>query len=392
MAVLKAAEAVIPERSSFRKEPLAEGLVPLKKNGQRDWESLTNARLVELTETFIRENNISRRKGLEEADSGLYQALCKRKLLDRIEFEEKRRHWKVFDDGEVIEFSQKFMEGRGIDGKTELRKADYGLYQILKKRKLLDRVRFCVKVREWGSLSDSTIIDSAQKLMQEKGINGSRELKKTDNGLYYALWKRRLLDRIEFRNDERRWSKYSDEQLIDIAKGVLQDEGIDGRAELEKADSGLYQALRGRMLLDKIGISNSNSKDRKWTSLSDKELIVFAKRFVEENGIVGRKDLERADNGLIQVLRRRKLLDKLEFEGDERAWSRHSDEELVSYSQKFASKNQVKNKHGLQKADQGLYAALWRRKLLDKVFSVDVHNPNALSEIIDSVREFGGKE
>jgi hypothetical protein len=72
---------------------------------------------------------------------------------------------------------------------------------------------------------------------------------------------------------------------------------------------------------------------------------------------------------MYQALRDRHLLDRLEFPIDGRAWRRYSDDEFVQFAQKSIEVRKIKNRRGLQNADPGMYKALWKRHLLDRVFA-----------------------
>ncbi len=159
-------------------------------------------------------------------------------------------------DEEVTRYAQKLKEDDGICGKGELQKADSGLYEILRKRGLLEKVGFEEKrgkLRSWKNIVDEKVVEYARKVMEEKGIRGRHELEKDDSGLYRVLRKRGLLDEVGFKEKqkERPWRDMSDEEIVEFARKVMEEKGIIGRNELQKSDSGLYSALRKRGLLDR---------------------------------------------------------------------------------------------------------------------------------------------
>ena len=100
----------------------------------------------------------------------------------------------------------------------------------------------------------------------------------------------------------------SDAELIKFAKRYIREKRIRGRFELQKMDRGLYNALRQRKLLNKLGLKDKNKKHRDWESLTDKMIISYARRLLKRKGIERRKDLEMEDSGLNFVLRKRRLL------------------------------------------------------------------------------------
>ena len=96
-------------------EPLAEGIiVPLNKHGHRNWISISDEKLVEYAGNFIKEKGITSRKELSVEDTGLYDVLRKRKLLDELSLETKIRDWASISDEELVEHASKFIEKNKI--------------------------------------------------------------------------------------------------------------------------------------------------------------------------------------------------------------------------------------------------------------------------------------
>jgi hypothetical protein len=233
--------------------PLIEGIIPLHKNGTRNWGLVSDKKLISYAKKFIREMGISGRRKLEKTDSGLYFVLWKRKLLGKLGFEDKRRSWKNMTNEELIQYTKNFMKENGISGKYELQKADNGLYTVLKKRKLQKKVGFVEKNRPWKEMDDEELIEHTIRFKEEIGKKGRSELRKADKALYRVLWERGLLDRVGLSNKNkqfRNWDSLTNEELISYASNFLKIKGIDRRKNLERADKGLYQVLRKRKLLD----------------------------------------------------------------------------------------------------------------------------------------------
>jgi hypothetical protein len=92
-------------------------------------------------------------------------------------------------------------------------------------------------------------------------------------------------------------------------------------------------------------------------------------------------------------LRKRGLLDRVDFKGGIRSWKQYSDDELVEYAQKFIEENGIKSRKGLKRADGGLSFTLNRRNLIDKVFAIREQNEVAqgIQEISEAMGEFGGE-
>src|SRR5512137_2612745 len=91
--------------------------------------------------------------------------------------------------------------------------------------------------------------------------------------------------------------------------------GITGRRALQDSDSGLYDALRRRGLLDKVGLGKNAG--RNWAGMEEDELLAFAKGVIADREIRGKDELKRLDSGLYDALRHRGLLGRA-FEGIER--------------------------------------------------------------------------
>ena len=182
------------------------------------------------------------------------------------------------------------------------------------------------------------------------------------------------------------YARMSDDELVAYAKAFIAEKGVGGRNELKKADQGLYLALRGRKLQEKIEL---DEKHRNWAAMSDGVLVAHAKAFIAEKGIGGRKGLAKADPGLYAVLSRRGLLEQVGFAESKRKWG--PDEKVLAHARKFVEERGIRSRHGLEKADPGLYQALRKRKLLDAVFS-DVESSkhrDAVEGLLGAMESFG---
>ncbi|MBU0533062.1 hypothetical protein KKB44_06235 [Candidatus Micrarchaeota archaeon] len=318
------------------KDPKFSWILPLDSANRRSWSVMRDHELVKFARKFMEEEGINGRHELEKADKGVYGILWKRKLLGEIGFENNQRDWNSMNDEEIVEYTEEFMR-EGIREREELRKADEGLYAALFRRKLLDKVGFEEKREErgWTSMSDEEIVGYAKKFMEENGISRRGKLQKADGGLYRILRKRRLLDEIRFEERRRDWKAMSDEKLIGYAKGFIEKEEIGGTRELMNADKGLYSVLRRRKLLDKVGFETKKREMRNWKAMTDDEIIKYARKTMEEEGISGREELRKVDSGLCSVLRRRKLLDRV-FSSIDQSRRREAILQVVEAMEEFA--------------------------------------------------------
>jgi hypothetical protein len=120
--------------------PLWQKYVPLDKLGKRDWKAITDGHLLAFTLDAIERNGIKNRSGFQKADSGLYHALGRRGLLEKVGLEPAHRDWASLTNDQLVSHAQKFVEENGIRNRSGLQKADRGLYRTLRKRGLLDTV------------------------------------------------------------------------------------------------------------------------------------------------------------------------------------------------------------------------------------------------------------
>jgi len=319
--------------------PLAESIIPLNARGQCDWNSLNADEIVAFTKKAMKEEGLGGKKEFEKAYRGAYANLKRRKLLDRVGFEEKqrrRRKWKDMSDKELIGYARKLMEEKGITGRWELGQADQGLYVILKKRKVIDKIEFEVKERKWRELSDEELVERAKRFMKKRRITGSKEFENADKAFYQVLRGRRLLDEVGFvrkKKKARNWKELSDDELVAYAKRFMRRNGIEARTELQKLSRDIYYILWKRKLLDRLAFSK---KQRNWKDMSDDELVAYAKRFVEEHGINTRSELRDMDRRLSAVLRRRNLHDRV-FSDIEETRTRDARLKVVEALEKFGT-------------------------------------------------------
>ncbi|MBU0527507.1 hypothetical protein KKE92_03440 [Candidatus Micrarchaeota archaeon] len=385
-----------------KKEPLAEGLqsnIPTDFRG-RLWRKMTDIQIVEFARKVMREKKITGKQELYDSDSGLYSILRRRKLLDKVRFEEKqvkRKSWACMRDEELVEYTRTIMEEKGIKTKFEFRKAYPGLHKILKKRKLVEVVNFEEKQRSWKCMGDEELIEFAQKIMEEGAISGNGELEKADPRLHYVLKNRGLIGKIGFEEKQRSWIGMSDEELVEFTRNVMEEKVISGRKELEKADSGLYGVLRRRILLDEVGFEEKHRKKRSWENMNDDEIVEFARNLIGEKDITGRHELEKVDPGLYKVLWKRGLLGNVGFEekqGKKRPWSKMSDEKIIEFAMKLIREKEISGRGELNKTDSGLYRVLIKRELLDWVFARADQQRDDLARdaVIDALEEFCSEE
>jgi len=309
----KLQKPLVAEAKTSKKKPLAEGLqieVPTDSQGRRLWSKMSDKQITEYARRVVGEKGIIGRTELSKADTGLYQVLRKKQLLDSVGFEERYRSWRDMEDEEIVELARKVMEEREISGRHELEKADSGLYTVLSERGLLEEVGFEDKQRPWREISDEEIVEYARKVMEEIEISGKAKLRDSDRRLYDILHKRGLFEKVGLEDKYRSWRDMEDEEIVELARKLMEERGISGKKELERSDTGLHSVLRARGLLDEVGFKQKRRNERSWKDMSDEEIVEYARKVIEENKIISRRKLRSTDGGLYFILYRRGLLDR----------------------------------------------------------------------------------
>ncbi len=291
--------------------PILESIVPLDSRGWKNMKALGNEDLIAHARWKIASLGVGRRKDLAEADSALYKALRKRGLLEKAGLVAKLRVWGAMGNEELVAHAQEFIAEVEIDGRINLQKEDSKLYQALRRRKLLDAVGLEKKRRDWGGMGDNVLVAQAREFIAERGIGSRTHLAKEDAGLCDVLRRRELMEAIglpDLRGQVRDWTRMDGEELVVYTIRFIYENGIGGKKELSDADPGLYRVLRKRGLLDEIGIAE---KQRSWAGMRNEVLVAHARRVIEEKKIGCKGGLRKADSGLYHVLRRRGLLDSV---------------------------------------------------------------------------------
>jgi len=338
----------------------------------------------------MEKKGITMRKELKSADKGLYRVLRTRSLLEKVGFVEKVRKWKSMTDDEILDYAKRFMEENEVTTRKELEMADSGLYAVLGQRKLRGRIKFEARQKPPGfftKMSDDELVAYARRFMGNKGISGRAELWKAASALCSLLKKRNLLGRLSFEERQRDWRSIPDDEIVAYAKKFMKERGITGRTELWKADGGLYNTLKKRKLHDRIGFER---RLRNWNGMSDNQLIEHTKRFVKRKKITRKVDLEKEDVGLYETLRKRNLLDRIGLKGN-RNWKSMSDDEIVAYAENFIRNKLIHTKAELIHANNALYKALHKRKLLVRAFS-DIEQKrlrDARLKVVEALQHFG---
>ncbi len=263
-------------RPALAREPVAEGVIPLKENGRRDWESAGDDEVLAYARQLISGKGISRKIDLENEDPALCHILRKRNLLDRLGFVPLFRKWGT--DEEILSEARKLLAEGEIRKPSQLRKKDPRLYSALSGRGLIKAAGFpeMRKSKPWGvfkKMSDEEIIAHADRVLSENKLTNAKGLRDFDSGLYTTLSSRRLLGRVSFTKRKRNWG--GEGELIAKAKAFIDENGIRNPSDLIRANKMLYSALTRRGLHGKIEYPQ---KTRKWGP--DEEVLANANSFI----------------------------------------------------------------------------------------------------------------
>jgi len=345
------------------KEPLTEGLAKVK-HPRNFLKSMSDQELMAFACKMIEDEGIKSPMGLERAYKALYRALKARGLMDSLRFEKRRKTRRWGSDEEVLTIAKSLIAEKGIVNKAALEKEDSGLFAVLRVRGLLGRIEFEKRcdIRRWRS--DEEILGCARKLIEERHIRNRNGLDVADQGLYCTLRRRGLLDSIAFaeRAEHRRWA--TDNELLEYARKMIEERGIKSEGGLKKADRGVHAVLRKRNLLDSLDFEERR-KNRKWGT--DEEVLDYAQRLIREKGITNRNGLSIADQSLYALLMKRKLIDSLGLEEKEEHRSWGSDGEVLRFARALIEERGIRTRSGLCDADAGLYSVLRARELLSSI-------------------------
>jgi hypothetical protein len=222
------------------------------------WASLNDEELVSTAKEYVKKHGISSKVELQKKACGLDQALRKRGLLAKLEFPELRipdAYYMEMPENELLSHAREAVLEHAISSRTELSAHNNTLYRALIQRKLILKVALERDMGMWFLKTDDELLAIAEKMIAERGYGFRTELMRAESGLYSNLKARGLLGRLRFKvnlRERRPWNGMSDDDMLSFAMGEMEAKGIRTKTALRKGDSGLYQALMNRNLLSKI--------------------------------------------------------------------------------------------------------------------------------------------
>ena len=215
--------------------------------------------------------------------------------------------------------------------------------------------------RNWKAMEDAELVAYAREFVGKNEILDKQSLKKKYWGLYDKLRSRKLLGRIGFPNGRRRWSALKDGEVIQIARRTIEENGLRRLAELRALDVGLYNVIQKRKLTEVLGLK----KQRKWSKMDDAKLIRFAQNLVDSANIRNQTGLKRHDPGLHGTLVQRRLIGSVKFKAKKRSWAELSGDEVLQRAKTYIKKEGISTISELRLADSGMYAALHSRGMFE---------------------------
>jgi hypothetical protein len=282
-------------------------------------------------------------------------------------------------DSELVEFARRFMESKGITGRYELNKSDLGIYIALVKRErrspgIMAKVGFRDMQRDWVSTGDDELVALARNLVETNRIRFREELRKADKSMYETIMRREkekpgLMERIGLgknHHPRRNWESMDDNSLVSYTRGFMRENGITLKCQLTKLDSGLVFVLRQRGIIQRVGFGVAPKQPGFFDNMSEEGIVDYAKNYIREKKVTGRFQLCRIHPTLYEAIRRRRLFARVGLR-KKHLWASLEKDELVQFAREHIAANGITSRYELEKSHKRLYHALWRKGLLDHV-------------------------
>jgi hypothetical protein len=243
---------------------------PLKCNPRGFYLNKTDEELIKYGKDFCKKYKIKSRSEIDRKNVSLYNALRERKLLDSI-FDPLKRKLNGFysnmGDKELIEYTQNFCKDNNITKRSELQIKNKGLHNVISERKRLDSIFGPLECKPRGfysKMSDKELIKYSKDFCDKNKITKRSELEKKNATLYNVLLKRKIFDSVLDRVKTKYRGFYlnkTDEELIKYGKDFCKKNQIKSRSELDRKNRGLYRALWKNKLLDSVFPGQSHLGD-----------------------------------------------------------------------------------------------------------------------------------
>lgn len=291
----------------------------------------------ELAAAAARYDNI---KEFIKKERGIYHAICYRGLL-----EELCRHMKRLNQYKRVTNEELTIITSKYDDLRVFRKKERRAYRLICERGLHN---LCAHMKR------GVVYHSEEELAAVAlKYNVMADFRRENPNIYDMIQSRGLLEKLCGHMKRCEWGSkvgdvcrkpYTDEELFEIANRY------NSISDFKKEESGAYNAIRHRGLLDKF----CAHMDRKIQYLSDEELAAIVKRYDSMN------EFRNKEPGAYGRILKRRLLDKLCAHMD-RDVNRYTEEELAAVAAKYDNFNDFHNN------ELWAYRAIQNRGLLDKL-------------------------
>ena len=221
----------------------------------------------------------------------------------------------------------------------ELREKDNSTYQIIQRRRLMDKLCGHLKRKERKDLSEDDLAEIVSH------YNTVRELREKDPSVYVVIHRRRLFGKL-CGHLKREVSKYrTDEELAETASHY------NVAKEFREKEPSVYAAIRERGLLEKL----CGHMERKVSPLlSDDDLAEIASNYTVL------KDFRNNENSVYAIIRKRGLFNKL-CGKMKRGYRDLTDGLLADIASGYSTREDFCQK------DSSAYSTACRRKIIDKI-------------------------
>lgn len=112
--------------------------------GKKSKKKLSADLLVEKTQKLIDERKIKSKTGLCREENELFWALAKKGKLSKLTIKTSagKRELPAFTREELVDYARNFISSRNIKNETELQDSHWSLFEMLRTRKLLEKIDF----------------------------------------------------------------------------------------------------------------------------------------------------------------------------------------------------------------------------------------------------------
>ncbi len=277
----------------------------------------------------------------------------------------RRIQWQKMKDKEIVEAAIQRIAEQGIKGRNEFQTAFRQHYNVLCSRSLLDRIGLNESRRgSWRLMSDNEVLLLARAQIKEGKLKRKTDFKTRHSRTYKEVRKRGILAKLNFKPQSRDWSLLTDGQVVREGNRFLKKKGISGKKEMQDNGGwGIYGELRRRGLLDKVDFEEKHCS---WASMANEKLLAHAQEQIKALKIKARGKFREKLGKVYDAVSSRGLLDSLHFEQRQNDWVSMSDSEMLQLARKHIKGEKISSRTGFQNKHPLEYGVLLKRQLLNK--------------------------